>query len=584
MDKVRIAVIDYKKCRPDICGKVCIKSCPMVRTGVEAIFEENKQIQIAEELCTGCGICIKRCPFKAIKIVNIELKLDSPIHQYGKNRFRLFNIVNIRDKQTVGIIGKNAIGKSTIMKILSGQITPNLGDLDIDPSYDPVIDRFKGKEQQNIFQNLKEKRTKVAYKPQNIELIPNTYKGKVMDLLKKADTDNKINEIIEKFKMENILDKNISELSGGELQKLAIAATWLKDADFYFYDEPSSFLDIKQRFLFTDLIQNDENTNILIEHDLAILDYISDYLHILFGKPHVYGIVSNIKSPNLAINEFLDGFIKDDNIRFRNYQIDFVYRDERTAEKKEILFEYPEIEKSYKGFELKVEKGKIFRGEVVCILGENGIGKTTFIKQIAGVEEPDKGKISHKLKIAYKPQGLFQKELMEETVKDFLKNTNQEILNTYIKGRFNLDYIKEYKLKELNGGDLQKVFIAKTLATDADIYLFDEPSAYLDVEERLNVAKMIRQIIAKRKKSAFVVDHDILFCDYISDKLTVFTGTPGKEGYAKSPGDKKAKMNEFLKILNISYRMDPNSKRPRINKFGSVKDNEQKKSGNYYTY
>jgi len=583
MYKKRIAIIEYKKCKPVLCGRACIKVCPVNRMGKDCIVEEQ-QVNISEDLCTGCGICSHKCPFGAINIINLELNLDDPIHQYGKNRFRLFRLPQIKEGETVGLIGKNGIGKSTIVKILSGQIVPNLGDINKVPDYSDIIGLYRGREQQKIFLKLKDNKYKISYKPQNVELLGTTFDAKVIDLLKKIDDKNAFDVIVSELNLENILQKNIKHLSGGELQKVAIAATILKNAELYFYDEPASFLDIKQRFIFANMIQKHKNTNIVVEHDLALLDYVSDYLHVMFGTPHAYGVVSNIKSTNLAINEFLEGFIKDENLRFRNYKIDFFYAEDKKLSKRDVFLEYPELKKEFPDFKMVVSGGKLYSGDVIGILGENGIGKTTFVKIIAGLEKATGEKFLTPLKISYKPQSLLLIQDGNKTVREYLKDVNQETLAAELWTKLNLETIKDYKLSELNGGDLQKVFVSKALATDADIYLIDEPSAFLDVEERLNVAKAIRNLIYKKGKVGFVVDHDILFIDYISDKIVVFEGQPGKEGLAREPTDKINGMNKFLKILDVTYRQDPTSHRPRVNKLDSTKDKEQKKSGNYYIY
>ena len=579
----RIAIIDYKKCRPSECNYLCQRVCPVVRMGKEAVYVEESQVHISEELCTGCGICVHKCPFNAISIINLELDLENPVHQYGANRFRLFRLPLIREGQTVGIIGKNGIGKSTIVKILAGLLIPNLGKYNEKGNYEDIINFYKGKELQKVFEKIKDKKFKVSYKPQNVEILSNLYDAKVIDLLKKIDEKQMLNKVVLDLELNTILDRNIKQLSGGELQKVALAAAMLKKADVYFYDEPTSFLDVKQRFKVAQILSESKDTKMLVEHDLAILDYVSDYLHLIFGKPHAYGVVSNIKSTSLAINEFLGGFIKDENLRFRNYELNFIYTEEKNISKQDLFLSYPSLKKTFKSFEMDSEPGELFVGDVIGILGENGIGKTTFIKLLANVEIPDNTKLDFNMKIAYKPQSLMLIENKDLTVREYLKNTNQEILKTELWGKLSLERISNYKLGDLNGGDLQKVFVAKALAEDADIYLLDEPSAFLDVEERLNVAKAIRNIILKRKKVVFVVDHDILFIDYISDKIMVFEGTPGIKGFASKPLNKKEGMNKFLKMIDITYRKDPQTKRPRINKKGSVKDNEQKSTGNYYT-
>ncbi len=575
MYKKRIAIIDQKKCKPKLCGEICIKLCPMLRLNKKAIYNENDEIKIEEGLCSGCGICSTKCPFDAIKIINLELNLDNPLHQYGENRFRLFRFLELPKNGNLGIIGQNGIGKSTIIKILAGQIIPNMGDYkNNNINYENIINFYKGKENQKIFLELKNNNFDFAYKPQNIELIPKTFSGTVLSLLKKCDKKDNLKNIIIDWNLENILDKDIKFLSGGELQKVAIVATVLKNANLSFFDEPSSFLDIKQRFLFAKNIQN-EKKNIIIEHDLAILDYISDYINILFGKSHAYGVVSHIKNTNVGINEFLEGYIKDENLKFRNYNLNVEYTPSNIKHK-DILFSYPEKEINLGNFNLKYKSSDVYSNQIIGILGENGTGKTTFIKDIL------KNNKNNTLKFAYKPQSLsFDTNIMNLPVFLYLKDGNQEILKE-LWDKLNIERIKNYKLSELNGGDLQKVIVCKTLCEDANVYLIDEPSAFLDVEERLNVAKVIRNVIFKKNKIAFVIDHDILFIDFISDNLLIFDGLPGKEGRVFNIMNKKEGMNLFLKKLNITYRKDPITKRPRINKIDSSKDKEQKNNNNFY--
>lgn len=578
MYKKRIAIIDNKKCKPKLCGEVCIKVCPMNRMSKKVVYNENDIIKIDEGLCSGCGICVVKCPFDAIKIINLELVLDDPLHQYGENRFRLFRFIDLPKDQTIGIIGQNGIGKSTIIKILAGQIIPNLGNYNEKSDYNKVIENFKGKEIQKTFINLSNNKFNFAYKPQNIELIPQAFSGKVKELLEKSDKNNSLNVVLKEWHIENLLEKDIANLSGGELQKVAIVATILKNADVSFFDEPSSFLDIKQRFLFATNIQNVKNTNIIIEHDLAILDYVSEFVHILFGQAHAYGICSHIKNTNVGINEFLQGFIKDENLKFRNYELNIEYTSSQTKTK-DVLFEYPAKKIQLGEFSLEYPEDKIYANQIIGILGENGTGKTTFIR---GIIE-DSSNYSN-LKFEYKPQSLLlPKTEMEKPVMLYLKDCNSDILKD-LWNKLNIERIKMYKLNELNGGDLQKVITTKTLASDANVYLLDEPSAFLDVEERLNVAKAIRNVIFGKNKVAFVVDHDVLFLDFISDAMLIFEGVPGKKGVASNVLQKKEGMNRFLKSLNITYRKDPQTKRPRINKLNSSKDKDQKKSGDYYSY
>jgi ATP-binding cassette subfamily E protein 1 len=147
-----------------------------------------------------------------------------------------------------------------------------------------------------------------------------------------------------------------------------------------------------------------------------------------------------------------------------------------------------------------------------------------------------------------------------------------------------IDNIIDNGVQNLSGGELQRLAIVLALGTPADVYLIDEPSAYLDSEQRVNCAKVIKRFIMHSKKTAFVVEHDFIMATYLADRVVVYTGQPGIEATATSPQSLLSGMNQFLKSLQVTFRRDPTNFRPRINKRGSQKDEEQKKNGNYFFY
>ncbi len=547
------------------------------------IDEKTGKPVISEVLCSGCGICVKRCPFKAISIIGLpeELTEDKIVHSYGQNRFKLFGLVIPREG-VVGILGQNAIGKSTVLRILAGEIIPNLGKHGEEPSYDKVIEYFKGTELQSYFEMLKEKKIKAIHKVQYVDVLPKVVKGKVKDILKRIDEKGKFNYVVEKLELKNILDRTLDQLSGGELQRVAIAAAYLREGDIYFFDEPSSWLDVRQRFNMAKLVR-ELNKVIVVEHDLIVLDYLSDYVHIMYGEPGAYGIVSLPKSVRVGINEYLYGELREENIKFRREPIIFEKRAIIDYKNRPILLKYPNMKKSLGDFKLEVANGEIYKGEVIGILGPNGIGKTTFVKLLAGVIKPDDGEINEKVKVSYKPQYISPD--YDGTVEDLLSsitNIHSSYYKSEIINPLQLEKLLDKEVNELSGGELQRVAIAACLSRDADIYLLDEPSAFLDVEQRLRVSKVIRRTADEKEAGIFVVDHDILFQDYISDRFIVFSGEPGRYGYASKPLNKREGANKFLKEMNITFRRDPETGRPRANKEGSQRDIMQKEKGEYY--
>ncbi len=140
----------------------------------------------------------------------------------------------------------------------------------------------------------------------------------------------------------------------------------------------------------------------------------------------------------------------------------------------------------------------------------------------------------------------------------------------------------ERDVKTLSGGELQRVAIALCLGRDADIYLIDEPSAYLDSNQRMEAAKTIRRVMEREGKTGLIVDHDVYFIDMVSDSIMVFSGDPGRTGLGEGPFPMRQGMNRFLKMVGITFRRDADTNRPRINKLDSRLDREQKGSGEYY--
>lgn len=584
------------KCKPKRCRQECRRSCPVVRMGKLCIevTPTSKIAAISEELCIGCGICVKKCPFDAITIINLPSNLEKDTtHRYSANSFKLHRLPIPRPGEVLGLVGTNGIGKSTALKILAGKQKPNLGRYGDPPDWQEILLHFRGSELQNYFTKILEDDLKAVMKPQYVDQIPKAVKGTVQAMLDKKDDTGKQVEYCGLLDLTMVAERKIEDLSGGELQRFAIAVVCVQKANIYMFDEPSSYLDVKQRLNAARAVRSllqASNYVIVVEHDLSVLDYLSDFICCLYGVPGVYGVVTMPFSVREGINIFLDGFVPTENLRFRDTSL--VFKVSETADSEEEIkkmrrYHFGNMKKLMGEFELSVCEGDFTDSEIIVMLGENGTGKTTLIRLLAGRLCPDSGDKVPALNISYKPQKISPKS--QGTVRQLL---HEKIRSAYIHPQFITDVMKplmiesiiDQEIQNLSGGELQRVALTLCLGKPADVYLIDEPSAYLDSEQRIVAAKVIKRFILHAKKTAFVVEHDFIMATYLADRVIVFEGTPSIKTTANSPQNLLLGMNKFLASLEITFRRDPNNFRPRINKLNSVKDAEQKKTGQYFFY
>ncbi len=588
----RIAVLERDACNFKKCGHECQKFCPPELMGEKVIeFTDPEGYPVIDEvLCIGCGICTKKCPFDAIDIVNIATEIgEDKVHQFGPNAFRLYRLPIPKSGSVTGLVGKNGVGKTTSINILSGSLMPNLGRLDSPPTWDEILDVYQGTELRPHFEKVSQGLIKASVKPQAIYLIPKAWKDNVGKLVDQYDETGRGKELLRQLSLIEDVDKLPEELSGGELQRLAVVVAAEREADIYFFDEPSSFNDVYQRLQVSKVVRELARSGksvLLVEHDLTFLDYACDFVHIIYGDPGVYGIVSGPMTTSEGINSLLDGMIPGENMRFRDSPVTFDIYSPPSSEGSTVpLLEYTKLVKSYPPYTLQADGGVIRQGEVVGVLGANALGKTTFLKILASQLEPDEGKALSKAKIAYKPQYLTSD--FTGTVQELLTASSGDSWSSgqsmgQLLKPLRVDKLLDKYVSSLSGGELQKTAVAAVLLKEADIYALDEPSAFTDIEDRIAMAKAIQRYVKALDKSAVIIDHDIMLVDIVSDSLIIFTGRPGISGHAGPPMAKEKGMNLFLSDVSITYRRDANTGRPRVNKPDSRLDREQKERGEYY--
>lgn len=594
-NKVRIAVINPDKCRPKKCNFECKKSCVVNKIG-KICVEIEDIAKINESLCIGCNQCVSKCPFNAIRIINLPSQIANDlVYSYGENLFKLYKLPNPKSGRITGIIGPNGCGKSTILNILSSVILPNF-DKDIIKKED-VLKHVRGLELQKYLTLLYNDKLIINYKRQNITALVKNLKNAnliVRDIITKYSNFIDYEKIVNTLDINKMMNNNVMTLSGGELQKLVIATTLMKEGNVYIFDEPTNYLDIECRIKVANLIKDlngHDKYVFVVDHDLSFIDFIADYIHIMFGEPGAYGCVSSLYTTSEGINIYFDGYIPADNIRFRAepYKLNELYATETTEQLKNTytLVNYSEHIIEFNNYNLTIKEGNIMNTtNMIIVLGKNAVGKSTYInylKNISGFT------ISHKSQLAnnYTHTNSTVRELVYNQIKESMMSS---MFVTDVVNMLGVNKIFDKKVKKLSGGEKQRLNITLCLGKIADIYLIDEPSSSLDIEYRFIATKVIKRFLLHNKKIGFIVEHDILMAISLAkeqnSKIIVVDEVKNEDNikYCETSDllDFNIGINKFLKSINTTFRIDQNNKRPKINKLGSVLDCEQKLNNIYY--
>ncbi|XP_042043810.1 ABC transporter E family member 2-like isoform X2 [Salvia splendens] len=339
-------------------------------------------------------------------------------------------------------------------------------------------------------------------------------------------------ELAADLELIQIMDRYLENLSGGELQSYVIVA----------------------------------------EYDLSVLDYMSDIICCLYGRPGRYGDVTLPFSVREGINIFLSGFVPTESFWFRDESLTLNVAETPPEESETCArHKYPSMTKTLGNFMLKVVEGEYTDSQIIVLLGENGTGKSTFLQMRAGFLKPDSVEGSDveisDLNVSYKPQRLTSKnEFTVRIMLDFICH------DSYMDPRFVSEVMEPLSIQKLMDKEL----------VNLSFWRITEGCLTLCLGKRIVVSKVIKKFIRQRKKTAFIAEHDFIMATYLADRVIVYDGKPSVGCVTNSPQSLMTGMNLFLSHLDFTFSKDPTSLLPRINKLESIEDREHKSSGPHY--
>lgn len=456
-----------------------------------------------------------------IEINNLSFKYKSQSNHSLKD-------INIKIKkgECILLCGRSGCGKSTLLKLING-IIPEFYDGEISGSVmvngmntftTPIYELSKNVG--SVFQNPKTQfyttntTDEIAFGLENFGI-------------KREVINKRLIEVEKELKLEHLMNRNIFELSGGEKQKIAIASIYALNPEIYVLDEPSSSLDIKTMNELSHIITKLKSigkTIVIAEHRLWYLkDIVDRAIYIEDGKIiKEYSIdeIDNLKEAERMRT----------GLRHTNYKSIKAYVPSETVCNENLLkVENLIFRKSAKTI-LHIDNLKFHYGNIIGIIGENGIGKSTFAKIVCGLYRESKGEFLKKNKrfssrSRLKESLLIMQEvncqLFTDSVYDELlltsKTKDKNVIDDWIDD-MDLKNISERNPHTLSGGQKQRVIILSALLSDKEILFFDEPTSGLDYRNMMIVAKNIKKV-KEENRLILIISHDTEFLESVCDTV-----------------------------------------------------------------
>lgn len=505
------------------------------------------------------------------------LNVENLSHGFGDRA--IFNNVSFRllKGEHIGLIGANGEGKSTFMNIVTGKLMPDEGKVEWNKNVRVgYLDQHAvltkgmtiGQVLKSAFSYLFEMEERMneicdkmadADENQMTEMMEEL--GTIQDMLTNHDfymIDAKVEEIARAFGILELgLDKDVTELSGGQRTKILLAKLLLEKPDILLLDEPTNYLDANHIEWLKRYLQEYENAFILISHDIPFLNSVVNLIYHMenqeltryVGDYDKFMEIYEMKKSQLEAAykrqqqeiEDLKDFVARNKARVstrnmamsRQKKLDkmdvielakekpkpeFNFKEARAAGK--VIFETDDLVIGYdkstplsKPINLRME-----RGEKIALIGTNGIGKTTFLKSVLGIIPALEGKV---MLGDYLYKGYFEQEIeggtntcIEEIWNEFPSYSQYEVRSALAKCGLTTKHI-ESQVRVLSGGEQAKVRLCKLINTETNVLLFDEPTNHLDVDAK----EELKRALKAYKGSILLVCHEPEFYEGLVDKI-----------------------------------------------------------------
>ncbi|MEZ7736488.1 ABC transporter ATP-binding protein [Gemella sanguinis] len=454
---------------------------------------------------------------------------------YKNSNNKVLDRVNfkINKGECILLTGVSGSGKSTLIHLMNGLI-PTLYEGQLEGEILFKNKDLKDIESYDISKNI----GYVSQDPRGHFFTTNTTSELVFSMenygIPLNEMKKKYSELVNLLELEKLVDKNIIYISSGERQKIAIGCSLSLEPEIIILDEPSSNLDFHMTKKLKQLIEKLKTkgyTIIIAEHRMYYIQDLIDRVFVINNGKVIEKTISDLKSNNEVPLRSLDIF----NLELENI----------SCKNKELLMEINNI--TYKNILSNITT-TVYKGDVIGLIGKNGVGKTTLLRLLSNIMKPNKGKIVGKVVPFLVMQDMdyqFFTESVESEMKFGSADNDLEKINSLLM-KLGLTEFKDKIPFELSGGQKQRLLIAISALANVNLLMFDEPTSGLDYVNMTKVSGILKDL---SKNSALIVaTHDIEFLYKTCNRVVYLDDKVIKEDFYLNLENKKKVNNIFINM------------------------------------